>query len=82
MAHQNAAPSWNVKGRGGENKPLHLKQGPPQRKGPPEASHGANVPLHQSMKSGGANKPLHQRVGPPQRSKPPASGKGKTFNGG
>ena len=79
MAYQNAAPSWNVKGRGGENKPLHLKQGPPQRKVPPVPSHRPNVPLHQSMKSGGPNKPLHQRNGPSKRSKQPAGGKGKTF---
>ncbi len=79
MAHQNAAPSWNVKGEGGENKPLHLKQGPPQRKAPPVPMHGPNKPTHQRLRDSTPNKPMHQRVGPSQRSKPPASGKGKTF---
>ena len=72
-------PDWNTRGTGGENKPLHLKTGSPTRAAPPAASHGANLPTHQRLKSGGVNKPMHEKVGAPKRGKPPSGSKGKTF---
>jgi len=80
MTYNQGAPTWNVKGNGGVNKPLHEKMGAPKRAAPPVPSHGPNRPQHQRNEPrGGANKPLHQRVGPPTRNRPPLSGKGKTF---